>query len=78
MCELTVPRKVFLKLFRFCLEFWLHFAQTMRYAFLYRTQKYIITVTNLSIDVLNYSLTLLDTQGALSTSLFFLNHFLEY
>ena len=51
MCELTVPRKVFLKLFRFCLEFWLHFAQTMWYAFLYGTQKYIITVTNLSIDV---------------------------
>ena len=61
MCELTVPRKVFLKLFHFCLEFWLHFAQTMPYAFLYRTQKYIITVTSLSIDVLNYSLTLLDT-----------------
>lgn len=53
MCELTVPRKVFLKLFRFCLEFWLHFEDYGMPSY-NGTQKYIITVTNLSIDVLNY------------------------
>ena len=78
MCELTVPRKVFLKLFHFYLEFWLHFAQTMPNVFLYRRQKYIIIVTNLSIDVLSSSLTLLDTQRALSIPLFLFNLFLFF
>lgn len=72
MCELIVPRKVFLKLLHFYLEFWLHFAQTMLNTFVSRTQKYIITVTNLSTNSLNFSLTFLDTQRAIFIPVLFL------
>lgn len=71
MCELLLPRKVFLTLLRFYLEFWLHFAQTMLNAFFSRTQKYIITVTDLPTNALNFSLTLFDTQRALFIPLVF-------